>query len=515
MARRVAKLHPRDLAERVATWPRAVRLLVPVVLGVLASIGHEDWMRGIWPVAVAFVLAFLIVPTPRRAAAWFGWLFGLGYFAVTLRWLVEPFLVDPVRHGWMAPFAIFIMAGGLALFWGLAFWVARWFAGARASVLLWLPVTLGAAELARGHVLSGFPWGMVSYTLIGGVGDAWFAWIGPFGTNLLVFAVTGGTAYCLYRGWTLVWPALVAVLFATLGLNALTPRAPDATDNIVRLIQPNAPQHQKWDPDWMPVFFDRAIALTRAGDAPDVVIWPETSIPALLDYAQPWIAEISTAARGAPVVAGIQRRESGQFFNSAILIDAPDSVADISDKAHLVPFGEYIPLAWLLEPLGLGTLVEQVAGFTSGTGDGLMQIDGLGLARILICYEGIFPEDMQRGEVRPDVLLIITNDAWFGTGPGPRQHLVQAQARAIEQGLPVVRAANTGISAVIDARGRIVASLALNEAGYRDAPVPAALAPTPYARIGDWPLAVLLAICMAAGVLSRRRISVDADNPRG
>ncbi|SMX44340.1 Apolipoprotein N-acyltransferase [Octadecabacter ascidiaceicola] len=472
-------------------------------------------MTGFLAVSVALALAFLILPVQRRAAAWFGWLLGLGYFGVTLRWLVEPFLVDPVRHGWMAPFAIFFMAGGLALFWALAVWGARWIVGRGASVMIWLPVTLAAAELARGHILSGFPWGLLSYTLIGGVGDVWFAWVGPYGTNFLLLALVGGVSFCLHKGWTLVWPALVGVLFVTIGVQALTPKAAEpSSQSVVRIIQPNAPQHQKWDREWMPVFFDRAIELTASGATPNVVIWPETSVPAMLNFAQPWTEQMSLAAHGAPVVAGIQRRDGENYFNSAILIDQPESISAISDKVHLVPFGEYIPLAWLLKPIGLGTLVDQVAGFSPGVGDGLMQIDGLGLARVLICYEGIFPEEMQRGDVRPDVLLILTNDAWFGKGAGPRQHLVQAQARAIEQGLPVVRAANTGISAIIDPRGNITESLPLNEAGYLDAFVPGASAQTLYAKIGDWPLLVLLCLCIMAGIAQRSRIRIDGDGPR-
>lgn len=506
-------LHPRDLTARFAGSPRVVRTLVPFGLGAFAALGHEAWMSGILAVTVALILAFLIVPSHRRSAAWFGWLIGLGYFAVTLRWLVEPFLVDPGRHGWMAPFAIILMAGGLALFWALAFWLARWIAGRGASVMVWLPVTLTAMELARGHVLGGFPWGLLSYTLIGGAGSALFASVGPYGMTLLLVAVAGSIAYCLSAGRWLMWGAHGLAFIAVLGVliwsaigSIVTSPLPTTT---VRLIQPNAPQHQKWDRDWMAVFFDRAIEQTAAGVAPDVVIWPETSIPALLDYAQPWIEQMSIAARGAPVVAGIQRREVDDYFNSAILIEGPQTVAAISDKSHLVPFGEYIPLAWLLEPLGLGTLVDQVVGFTPGTGDGMMQIDGLGLVRVMICYEGIFPEEIQRGAVRPDVLLMITNDAWFGAGAGPRQHLVQAQARAIEQGLPVIRAANTGISAVISASGTITASLALNEAGYLDALVPKPLPATLYARIGDWPLTVLLIVCILGGGLARRRFSVD------
>jgi len=229
----------------------------------------------------------------------------------------------------------------------------------------------------------------------------------------------------------------------------------------------------------------------------------------LLNTARTRIERMSFSARGAPVVAGIQRSEQGRFYNSAILVDGPSTIFGLSDKAHLVPFGEYVPMAWLLESLGLGTLVGQVGGFSPGGGDGLMQVDGLGLARVLICYEGIFPEEIQRGDVRPDILMMLTNDAWFGNNAGPRQHLVQAQARASEQGLPVVRAANTGISAVIDARGRIVDSLPLNEAGYLDALVPAPLPPTLYARIGDWPLSALLIVALGAGVARRTRFDVD------
>jgi len=488
---------------------------VPSGLGAVAALGHEDWGSSFLAVMIAFVLAFLIVPTARSSAAWFGWLLGLGYFAITLRWLVEPFLVDPVRHGWMAPFAICIMASGLALFWAFAFWIARWIAEGRASVMLWLPLTLAVAELARGHVLSGFPWGMVSYTLIGGVGDIWFAVIGPYGTTFGLLGVFGVTAYCLQRGWTLIWPALVGVMFATLGVGMMTASPINNSDTIVRVIQPNAPQHQKWDRDWTSVFFDRALQQTAAGDPPDVVIWPETSVPSQLNYAQPYLEQMSDAARGAPVVAGIQREEAGAYFNAAILLEGPEIVTDIVDKSHLVPFGEYIPLAWLLEPFGLGTIVDQVAGFTSGSGRGIMHVSGLGRVRVLICYEGIFPEDMQRDDVRPDVLLIITNDAWFGTGAGPRQHLMQAQARAIEQGLPVIRSANTGISAVIDPQGKVIASLALNAAGYLDSPVPVPLSPTLYARMGDWPLFTLLLLGLLGGAATRHRNKIDGDVPRG
>lgn len=498
------------MAARYAAWPWFARVPVPVGLGLFAALGHEVWASGFVTVTAAFVMALLFMPVARRGAAVFGWLMGLGYFAFTLRWIVEPFFVDVARHGWIAPFAIGLMAGGLALFWALAFWAARWLAGRGALVAVWLPVTLTAAELLRGHVFTGFPWGLVSYTLVGGAADVWFALVGPHGTGLLLLGVAGGVAYAVQGRRMLVWAGLAGLVVATFGANALSRSAPLAeTGSTVRLIQPNAPQHLKWNPAWMPVFFDRAIAQTGAGDPADVVIWPETSVPALLNNADGWLQQMALAAKGAPVVAGIMRRRGEDYFNSLIVIDGPGAVSDVYDKTHLVPFGEYMPLAWLLEPIGITRLVQQGGGFVAGQGNGLIDIAGLGLARVLICYEGIFPEDIQRGAARADVLLIITNDAWFGTGAGPRQHLVQAQARAIEQGLPVVRAANTGISAVIDPHGRITAQLGLNQAGHLDAGVPAPLLPTLYARMGDWPLAVLLVLATLAGSIMRRRFAID------
>lgn len=505
---------PDFLRGKPSVWLSVLRAAFVILLGVFLARAHDVTVLGPFHALVALALTLLCARVDEvRKAAMFGWLLGIGYFGWTLRWIVEPFLVDIARHGWMAPFAIALMAAGLALFWAAAFGVARWLGG-RKNAILWIPVTLTLAELARGHVLSGFPWGLLSYSMIGSVADVWLAWIGSYGSLFVLLVFAAAIQRVFLRDRLAAGAVIVATIGATLLLNVVTPIAPDATDRTVRIVQPNATQNLKWDRDWMPVFFERALELTRIGEAADVVIWPETSIPSLLNYADPLIEQMSVAARGGTVVAGIQRRDGDSYYNSAIVIDGPQTVSAIADKSHLVPFGEYIPLAWLLRPLGLGTLVDQVAGFTAGSGTGLVEIDGLGVARILICYEGIFPEEIQVGDVRPDVLLIITNDAWFGTGPGPRQHLVQAQARAIEQGLPVLRAANTGISAVIDARGAIADSLPLNEAGRLDALVPAGLPPTLYAKIGDWPLLVLLLICIAAGVARRKPLIVDGAPPQ-
>ncbi|WP_241963047.1 apolipoprotein N-acyltransferase [Thalassorhabdomicrobium marinisediminis] len=499
-------------------WAGVRRGAFVVLLGAAMGLGHDLPAFGLAITLMAFLLALRLVLKPHaRATGLQGWLLGVGYFGWTLRWIVEPFLVDIARHGWMAPFALVLMAGGLALFWGLAFWGAHRLARGQGAVVLWLPVTLTLAELARGHLFTGFPWGLLSYTAIGGPADVWLAWVGPYGATALLVATVCTTHHLLTRRPRWLWVPLVLGAVATAGLQGLSAPVPSPSDQIVRLVQPNAPQHLKWDRDWMPVFFDRALAATGAGDGqtvPDAVIWPETSIPSLLNYAAPLTDRMAQAARGAPVVAGVQRREGEAYYNSAIVIDGPDMISDVVDKRHLVPFGEYIPFAELLRPLGLSTLVDQVAGFSAGTGTGLMEVGGLGLVRVLICYEGIFPEEIDRGGPRPDVLLILTNDAWFGANAGPRQHLAQARARAIEQGIPVIRAANTGISAVIDGRGRILDSLPLNTQGFLDAPVPTRLPVTLYARLGDWPLAVLLAFLIAGRALRRRAIVVDRTPPQ-
>jgi apolipoprotein N-acyltransferase len=286
----------------------------------------------------------------------------------------------------------------------------------------------------------------------------------------------------------------------------------------LRLVQPNAPQHLKWEPDWIGEFYQRALALTAeppTGAAPDLVIWPETSVPTLLGDEPGLQAEIAAAAAPAPVIAGVRRLEGSRGFNSLVLFDAEGGAALVYDKHHIVPFGEYMPLGDLLDDLGIhGLAAREGFGYSAGPGAALLELPGsLGNALPLICYEAIFPADLRGAPGRANWILQITNDAWFGSFSGPQQHLVQARFRAIEFGLPFVRAANTGVSAVIDARGHIVAALPLNVAGKLDAVLPGALPPTIYARAGDLPLGVALALVLV-GLLVARRNPVDQPGRR-
>jgi apolipoprotein N-acyltransferase len=332
---------------------------------------------------------------------------------------------------------------------------------------------------------------------------------------------------CLLLGLGLIatWrPVLaafgVAALAAPFALSFAVPPAPAASEDaaLVRLVQPNAPQAQKWNPDFINVFFRRGLQATAApSDVPvGLTVWPETSLPELVRYSEDVRPIIAAAASDGPVLIGAQRYgEDGGPRNTALLLTGSGGeIAHLYDKHRLVPFGEYLPLPRLAEALGVGPLAAQLAGrYVPGDGPETIEVPGIGPVLPLICYEAIFPQDIRRVE-RPRAIVHLTNDAWFGDGAGPRQHLALARLRAAESGLPVLRAANTGISAVIDARGGLVGTLGLNEAGHLDAPLPVATPPTLYVRTGDWPALAAILAGLALLALRRRRKAVDAPRIR-
>lgn len=487
----------------------ALRFLICLILGVLASLGQAPF--GLPMVSLlGFAAGFAILDradTGRQAAKW-GWAFALGYFALTLQWLVSPFFVEPERHGWMAPFAVVFMAGGLALFWGGAFAAAKRFGP------IGLVITLPLAELLRAFVFTGFPWGMPAYGLVDRMLAQGAGVFGAHGLNI-VFLLLGyaGFALCKYAGKRRLWAGGVFALGLLTLLPGPAPMVPAEDAAVLRLVQPNAPQHQKWDPDYMGLFYDRALQATRAEGSVDLILWPETSLPGSLPGASRFLAEISEAAGDVPFVIGANRFDNTLLMNSAVLVDGAGAIAQIYDKHHLVPFGEYMPLGELLARYGIqGLAASEGMGFFPGAGATLMDLGPLGKALPLICYEAVFPQDVNGWAERPDFLLQITNDAWFGTFSGPYQHLAQAQMRAIEQGLPFVRVANTGVSAMIDARGRVLQALPLNTAGHLDVALPQPLPQTLYSKTGDW--AVFLLLLAGLLILSVRKSSLGVDPKR-
>ena len=477
-----------------------------LLLGGAAGLGQVPFAL---PWATLAALAVIMWHYQGVSRGWsvfaLGWLFGIGYFALTLHWIVEPFQVDVARHGWMAPFALIFMAGGLALFWGAAFALAR-----RIGPGLWpLVVVWTGAEIARSVVLTGFPWALIGHVWSETPLVQIIAVTGQHALTLMTLALVAVVVWAAGFGWSRMLALPVTVCAGLVaGWLWLDPGpAPEAVADapVIRLVQPNVPQAEKWDPDLMPVHMRRLLDLSGGGAVPAVVVWPETAVPYLLEYSADVLELAVDATRGAPLITGIQRREGERYYNALALVDRTGQVADLYDKVHLVPFGEYVPFGEVLSRFGIsGLAASEGGGFSAGPEGKLIQIPGVGMAWPLICYEGIFAPQVASAPTRPRLLLLVTNDAWFGALAGPYQHFALGRLRAIEQGLPMVRAANTGVSAVIDGKGRVLGQLDLNTAGALDIPLPAVLSPTIYARLADWPVIVLLCVLLS-GVLIRAR----------
>lgn len=473
-----------------------------VGLGAVAAMGQAPFdLPVVMVLAMAVAITLGAAVHSPRAAAGNGFGFGFGYFALALHWIVSPFLVDAATYGWMAPFAVVLMAAGGGAFWAVAFWGAR-----RLSANIWALVPCWTAiEVLRAYIFTGFPWASPAQAMVDTMPGQALAWVGPHGLNLLIFVAAVGLASLAGKSW----PFRLAVLAPLVFVIVVPPLAKDVplSGIVLRLVQPNAPQHEKWDPEKIGEFYDRQLLFTAAEPdartgAPDAIIWPETAIPWTLNRSGVVLEEISAAAKDVPVILGAQRSEGERYFNALAVLGPQGEVIQIYDKHHLVPFGEYVPFGDLFARFGIyGMAPQHGAGFSSGAGAELLDLGQLGRALPLICYEAVFAHDVNAAPARPDFIIHATNDAWFGKYAGPQQHMAQARMRAIEQGLPVARAANTGISAMIDPHGRVLESLGMGQAGYIDAALPLPLAPTLYSRTGDMPLTVLLMVVLGAAVL--------------
>ncbi|WP_308915634.1 apolipoprotein N-acyltransferase [Jannaschia sp. LMIT008] len=465
----------------------------------MAGLGQAPW--SLWPVALAGYAGLLALMVRARRPGWCALAAGLGHFALVLHWITEPFLVDAAATGFLAPIALIGMALGMAIFW----WAGLTL-GARVGGALGAAAGLGLAELMRSYVLTGFPWALPGHVLIESPALPAAAWGGAHGLGLAV--LLGAALVAMGRVPSAAAGVVVWMLPLGAGLAVPDAPTPDADAPVVRLIQPNAPQHLKWDPEWIGIFFSRGLELTaRAGDV-DVVVWPETAMPVLLDRSDD-VRPMLARAAVAPVLIGVQRYgPQGSPRNAAALLTGPRGVVGaIYDKHRLVPFGEYLPFPALVARVGLAPLAAQLAGtFAAGPGPRTIDLPGIGPVLPLICYEAIFPQDLWRLPDRPRAILHLTNDAWFGTFAGPAQHLALARLRAAESGLPVLRAANTGVSAVIDARGGLRDALPLGVAGALDSALPPAADATAYGRLGDWPALAAMVALLATGIIACARV---------
>ena len=476
---------------------RAVRVAsahpVPLAAGAGAgaALGQVPW--GVWPLAIGGLAALIVLAgrEPKRAGR-IGWAFGTAHFLVALHWITEPFAVDaavPDALGWVA---LVLLAGGLGLFPALAMWAG---VRVRAPLPVAAPVLLLAAEVLRMRLFTGFPWAAPGQVLVDTPMLGLAALGGPHLLDAVILASAGLLAAAAAR------PALAAVPVVGLaaawvwGATLPSPEAPSDAP-LVRLVQPGTEQGEKWRPELRDAAIERQIALTGDGDAPALTVWPETSLLYWL-HESAFLLQRVGAEAGGPVIVGANRWDGERVFNAAVLVGVGGGVEAIYDKHHLVPFGEYVPLRGIADRIGLRGLAQVIGeGFAPGSGPAVIEVPGVGPVLPLICYEAVFPASL-RGTTRPRAIVQITNDAWFGLRAGPEQHFAQARVRAAESGLPLLRSANTGITAVVDARGRVAARLAGRGPGRLDAPIPPALPPTPYWRTGDGPLLGVLAMLLA------------------
>jgi len=525
------------LADRVILawgWPRRLIALACGASGALALAPLDLWPLLIVPMTAAVWLIDGSVAETRRGRIWAaavsGWWWGFGYHLAGLWWLGAAFLVEADKFAWAMPLGVVALPAFLALFPAVGFALARLIWPQGAGRILVLAAMLALSEWARGHVLTGFPWNVYGMML---AGPGWLAQtaslIGLYGITALAVAIGAAPAVLGTQEGRLAWraPALAALaLLAMAGFGAWrVPPQPVAsvTGVKLRLMQPNLPQDAKFSPRNSEMILAQYLALSDRATSPSTsgvqdvthLIWPESAFPFLLGRTPQALARIAAllppqttlvtgAARAGETLPGESRPP---IYNAIQVVSDEGVITGSYDKVHLVPFGEYLPpiLERLIRAVGLSEFVSVPGGFASGSRRSPLTIRGLPPAAALICYEVIFPGAAMPNGPRPGFMLNLTNDGWFGLTSGPYQHLAQARLRAIEEGLPLVRVANTGISAVTDHYGRVRAALPLGETGVLDASLPQAGPATPYSRFGDLFFAGVVASFLLAGVIMRRR----------
>jgi apolipoprotein N-acyltransferase len=456
-------------------------------------------------------------PRPLRNAAWTGWAFAFGQFLIGLYWIGYPFMVDPSVHLWQMPFAVLLLPAGLGLFGALGAGVALYFWRDGPARIFVFAVCLGACEWLRGHILTGFPWNLSAYGWGASLGVLQStAVVGAYGLSFLTILLGASLAQMFAPRPRWRFPAAMTILFALLwaaGAVRLAGAKPAYVPHVhLRIVQPDIAERDKNNPALKLRNWQRLIALSSHAPLADIthIIWPEDAPPFLLARTPTALDEIAgLTGEKRVLITGAQRVVFGPkgfaAYNSLYIFRPAGKPVSIYDKFHLVPFGEYLPFARTLHALGITKLTPGEMGFSAG--DGPHTYSDMGAAPPvgpLICYEIIFP-GAATAKTRPGWLVNVTNDAWFGPWAGPRQHFLIARVRAIEEGLPLVRAANTGISAVVDPLGRIVAMIGLNKMGYLDARLPKALPPTPYVRFGDWGFFLLLITSVIVAWALRRK----------
>jgi apolipoprotein N-acyltransferase len=505
-----------DFVRALKGWRR---VLFAFVAGLLSALAFAPF--GVFPfLLLGFAALVLLIDgaqtaaRPVRAAALAGWVFGFGQFLAGLYWIAYAFLVDAADHLWQMPFIMVLLPAGLALLIGAAtatasrFWHAGW------QRVFLLAACYATAEWVRGWLFTGFPWNLPAY----GWGASMAvlqvnAVVGAYGLSLLTVLFGASLALLLDRSRDWIVPAAMTGLFALIWIGGDIRLGTTQIQTVpgvhLRLVQPNVPQQEKYLPEKRATHWNDLIrlSLVKHGAEPTHIIWPEAAPPFLLGREPVALDDVAILTANRVLMTGAVRAEvvpgkKPVFFNSFYIFGHGGRLIATYDKFHLVPFGEYVPQ--FLQELGLGNVVNMPGSFGFGDGPHTFAIPDAPSVGPLICYEILFPGAVTARE-RPQWLVNITDDSWFGppSSTGPKQHLLIARVRAIEEGLPIARDANTGITAMIDPMGRLLGTLANGKTGVLDSDLPRALPETLFAKLGSTIFFLLLVACFAAGLLPR------------
>jgi len=503
-------------------WVRGLtgwrRFALSLAAGALSAFAFAP--LGVFSVLLlGFALLLLLLdgaylsPKPLRTAFGCGWAFAFGQFLIGWHWIGYAFLVDPGAHLWQLPFAVTLLPAALAIYAGLACALSLYFWRQGPARLLVFAALYSVGEWLRGHLFTGFPWNLQAYGWAASLAVLQsMALIGAYGLSFLTILL-GASLADFTRPRAFKAPLGMVLLFLVLWaggeIRLMTHPVETVAGVRLRIVQPNVPQREKDQPRYFARNWQRLLDLSVSPGNPTIIIWPEAAPPPLLFDRDPASLDEVGLLTGTTrtLITGATRATrtvNGLSFYNSLFIFAPDAKPAVYDKFHLVPFGEYVPFAGILNRIGITKLTDGQEGFATGDAPHTYQMAGAPPVSPLICYEIIFPAAVTAGQ-RPGWFVNVTDDSWFGPWAGPYQHLLIARARAIEEALPVVRAANTGISAVIDPYGRITAQLGLGKMGVIDAGLPKQAAQSTYARYGDWTLLLLLLIAAAISVVIVRR----------
>ena len=508
---------------RVAGGPSPVaglRLVVAIAAGVILHLAYPrpGWDLLGW-VGLAPVLALAATARSPGSAFVEGWLAGWGFFVPLLRWLTHTMTTFSTLSLPLALGVLLLLAGYLALYWGAVAALVAWLRRPLGGKSLWLAPPLWAtAELARTHVLTGFPWGLLGYIPYRRIDLIQFAaWTGVYGVSFLLVLVNTALAWSLLertRRAALVGAAVVIVGLGgavAAGVQPLPGQGPDGGTLPVAIVQGNIDQAIKWNPAFQQETLRIYAELTRAA-APGrrLVVWPEAAVPTYVRYDPAVLGRLATLAAEVrvPLLVGApDARPDGRvtrYLNSAFLVK-DQGVQARYDKMHLVPFGEYVPLKRLL--FFVEAVAAEIGDFSAGRERVIFPLEGAGFGTV-ICYEVIFPDLFRRFVAEGASFMVnITNDAWFGDSGGPLQHLAIVPFRAVENGVAVVRAANTGVSALVAPSGRIDPELGLQRRGFLRVEVPTRRTSTFYTRFGDvfaYGCGAVTAAALVAGLVAGR-----------